>query len=83
MSKRQKLINRLKSQPRDFTFNEAESLLRSLGFRRHNKGKTSGSRVAYKLGGIEIRLHRPHPQKELPMHQMSKLLKSLEREGLL
>jgi hypothetical protein len=47
MSKKDKLIKRLKSKPRDFTFDEAEALLLTLGFRKSNKGKTSGSKVIF------------------------------------
>ena len=45
MSKKEKLINRLKTKPKDFTYNEAKTLLESVGFVESNKGKTSGSRV--------------------------------------
>jgi len=85
MSKQQKLIDKLKRRPRNFTFSEAESLLISLGFLKSNEGKTSGSRVKYThgLGIVEIRLHRPHPQKELKSYQVSELLRQLEKEDLI
>ena len=83
MGKKQKLIDRLKTKPKDFTFEEMESLLLSLGFVIHHKGKTSGSRVMFKLGDFSIDLHKPHPQKELPKYQISKILKALEEEGLI
>ena len=47
MSKKQKLINRLKTKPKDMTFNELETLMSSLGYSRSNKGKTSGSRIKF------------------------------------
>ena len=47
MSKKEKLINRLKTKPKDFTYNEAKTLLESVGFTESNKGKTSGSRVVF------------------------------------
>ncbi len=47
MGQKDKLIKKLKSKPRDFTFDEAESLLNFLSFRRSDKGKTSGSRVKF------------------------------------
>ena len=43
MSQIEKLEQRLLSKPKDFTFQEAERLLRFYGFRRDNRGKTSGS----------------------------------------
>ena len=43
MGKKEKLIKRLKEQPKDFTFDEAETLLKYLGYYRTNIVKTSGS----------------------------------------
>lgn len=64
MGKKDKLIKKLKSKPRDFTFEEAETLLNYLSFSRSNKGKTSGSRVVFisETHG-SILLHKPHPRK--------------------
>ena len=83
MSKKQKLIARLKSKPKDFTFIEAETLLESLGFEKSNKGKTSGSKVIFSRGVLEIEIHRPHPRKELKPYVINRMLKILEREGLI
>jgi len=83
MSKKEKLVARLKSKPRDFTFDEAESLLLSLGFVKSNKGKTSGSRVLFEREGLPFDMHKPHPRKELPGYQIAKMLKLLEKEGLI
>ena len=47
MGQKEKLIQRLKSRPKDFTFQEAETLLGYLDYKRSNKGKTSGSRVVF------------------------------------
>ena len=49
MGQKEKLIKRLKTKPRDFTFDEAETLLGYLTYSRSNKGKTSGSRVIKQL----------------------------------
>ena len=48
MSKIEKDIERLKSKPKDFTYDEMKRLLNNLGFIENNKGKTSGSRVELK-----------------------------------
>ena len=45
MGQKEKLIKKLKSVPKDMTFEEVETLLRYLTYLRSNKGKTSGSRV--------------------------------------
>ncbi len=85
MSKKEKLIKRLKSLPKDFTFEEADQLLGYLSYRRSNKGKTSGSRVEYYNDSInsEIELHKPHPRKELLEYQVKQLKVHLEKEGLI
>ena len=84
MSQKDKLIEKLKTLPKDFTFDDAETLLRYLDYIRSNKGKTSGSRVVfYRDGCPPILLHRPHPQKELKPYQVRQLLEMLEQEGLI
>jgi len=83
MGEKEKLIKRLKSKPRDFTFDEADSLLMSLGMKKSNKGRTSGSRIEYSLGDMKIQLHKPHPRKELYMYQINNLLSELTDGGLI
>jgi hypothetical protein len=67
MSKEEKLKQKLLTLPKDFTFDELSTLLRRLGFDVSNKGATSGSRVAFinKETKDIIRVHKPHPQKEV------------------
>ena len=83
MSKKDKLVKRLKSRPRDFTFREAEALLLSLGCERDNKGKTSGSSLVFFNDSLKIALHRPHPRRELKMYQINEIINALEKEGLI
>lgn len=82
MGTKEKLIERLKKLPKDFTFDEAERLLSMFGYVKSNKGKTSGSRVLYyKWGKIPVFLHRPHPQKELKEYAVKQLLSELIQNG--
>lgn len=84
MGQKEKLIQRLKAKPKDFTFDEAEALLGYLSYIRSNKGKTSGSRVMFISEEHEaILLHKPHPQKELKAYQIKQLIEILEQEGLI
>ena len=80
MSKREKLIGRLKEIPKDFTFDEMRALLELLGFELSNKGKTSGSRAKFLKGNVTIILHKPHPRKELLEYQVKQVLEVLEKE---
>lgn len=62
MVTKDKLIERFKRLPKDFTFDELTRLLEIYGFEKSNKGKTSGSRVVFKSGDLKpIMLHKPHP----------------------
>ncbi len=84
MGQKEKLIQRLKSKPKDFTFDEAETLLRYLSYVRSNKGKTSGFRIMFTSEEHKaILLHKPHPQKELKAYQIKQLIEVLEQEGLI
>lgn len=83
MGKKEKLIERLKSSPKDFTFDEMQTLLHFLGFQLSYKGKTSGSRIKFLKGTTAIILHKPNPRKELLDYQIKQILDILEKEGLL
>ena len=83
MGQKEKLIQRLKSRPKDFTFEEAESLLRYFSYERSDKGRTSGSRVMFvSAEHPPILMHKPHPRKELLSYQVKQLLELLRQEGL-
>ena len=80
----EKEIDRLKSKPKDFTYNEAKRVLNNLGFIENNKGKTSGSKVIFKNKyNQKIALHKPHPSKILKGYQLNEILKSLEEWRIL
>ena len=85
MSKKEKLINRLKTKPKDFTYNEAKTLLESVGFIESNKGKTSGSRVVFieSKSGLKVELHRPHPGNILKPYVIIGLIKILNELGVI
>lgn len=78
MSKKEKLIARLLSLPKDFTYDEMRTLLCSLGFEERSKGKTSGSRVEYVRGADTILLHKPHPNNQLKPYQVKQIVESLK-----
>jgi len=85
VGQKDKLIAKLKSNPKNFTFDEAESLLGYLDYRKSNKGKTSGSRVMFTSDKhkSKILLHKPHPRKDLLEYQIKQLIELLEQEGLI
>ena len=83
MSKKEKLYLRLKSKPKDFTFQEIRTLLYAYGYEEFSNGKTSGSRVAFFHDDLKhmIRLHRPHPSNQLKEYQVT-YLKMNEANGI-
>lgn len=84
MGQKEKLIERLKSRPRDMTLDEVETLLKYFGYRLSNKGRSSGSRIEFICEGHRsIVMHRPHPRKELLRYQIDDMIQILEQEGLL
>jgi len=85
MSRHQKLIEKLLSFPRDFSYDELRTLLRRLGYQEMERGKTSGSRVAFCNPEARhiIRLHKPHPSKTLKKYQMEMVLEELRKSGAL
>ena len=78
----QNSINKLKRgkiSPR-----ECYSLLESLGYRRNNKGKTSGSRVLFVHDTAEpILLHIAHKRDLMYKKECEKIVKILEKGGLI
>lgn len=79
MSKIDKLIERLKKAPRDFTYEELKKVLNNFGYIEYNKGKTSGSKVTFtKSGNKKISLHKPHPNNILKAYQINEIIKSLK-----
>lgn len=83
MTRASKLINRLLSSPKDFTFDELRKVMLSLNYIEDMKGMTSGSRVAFynKEKKLILRLHKPHPRNELKAYQIKEIIEFLNRSG--
>ena len=74
MSKKEKLIDRFKSMPSDFHYDEVVKLLGYFDFRQVKKGKTSGSRVKFmNQEGVPIMLHKPHPSGIMKHYQLKQI----------
>jgi len=61
MSIKDKLIERFKRLPKDFTWEELVRVFAICGYTLDNKGKTSGSRVIFSNGTNALVIHKPHP----------------------
>lgn len=85
MGKREKLIERFKRLPKDFTYEEMITLMSIYGYEEHNKGATSGSRVRFKnvQNGTYVDIHRPHPGSIMKAWMMKTVFQHLKDNGLL
>lgn len=85
MSGKEKLLTRLLQRPKDFSYSELKTLLIGLGYEELNKGKTSGSRVAFtnQITNHIIRLHKPHPKNILKSYQIDLIIEELKKEKLI
>ena len=86
MNKKEKLIKRFKTQPRDFTFEEVVTLFQDCGFTLENKGATSGSRVKFyheqdkfynESDQNAYIMHKPHPANIIKGYMMRDILNYL------
>ena len=84
MSRIDKEIERIKSKPKDYTYDELKSLLNKFGFFENNKGRTSGSRVTFiNSENIKIDLHRPHPSNIIKPYKINDICKTLKERGVI
>ena len=84
MSRRDKLIARLKSRPKDFTWEELTRLLEGLDYIEAKAGKTGGSRRRFVHPTAPvIALHKPHPGNIVKMYVIDDVLRVLTEEGLI
>lgn len=73
MGRKEKLVNRFLSSPKDFTFDEVVTLLHFFDFEQMKTGKTGGSRVRFRNEKLnkEFKMHKPHPSNILKMYQLN------------
>ena len=84
MSSKDKLIERFRQLPVDFTFDELQRLLEGFGYVRSEKGHTSGSRVIFKSKDKRpIMLHKPHPGNIVKAYALKQVYDELKEVGLI
>lgn len=85
MGTKEKLIERFKKLPKDFTFDEAMKLLSCFGYNIHHKGATSGSRIRFnnEQTGQYIDIHKPHPGSIMKEWMMKAIYQHLKSNGLI
>jgi hypothetical protein len=65
--------------PKTLPFSEMESLFRAIGC---DVIEGDGSRVAFKLRGVRVAFHRPHPRKEAQEYQVRVAREFFETLGI-
>jgi hypothetical protein len=84
MTKRDKLLNKFLSKPKDFTWQELIRFLGGFGYELVATGKTGGSRARFVHPDYPpITLHKPHPRPILKQYQVEAIIGLLKQEGLL
>lgn len=83
MNKKEKLVKRFRTLPKDFTFEEVEALFGGCGFTLENKGSTSGSRVKFfnKKDQNTYIMHKPHPNNIIKGYMLRDILNYLLNNG--
>ncbi len=81
MAKDDKLIERLKGKPTDFTVRELETLMKQVCCQEHQGGRGSGIRFYHPGTGRILAFDLPHPGKTLYRDQVRKVLAFLKEIG--
>lgn len=84
MGVHEKALRRLLRLPRDYPYTELNRLFAHWGYRQVKTGHSAGSRVAFvnDVTGHIIRLHRPHPDKQLKRYQLRLIVQALRDQGV-
>ncbi len=84
MARRDKLIERFKSRPRDLAWDELTRLLEGLGYSEAKRGRTGGSRRRFvHPAAPAISLHKPHPGDIVKMYVIDEGARVLTEEEMI
>jgi hypothetical protein len=83
MSKKDKLVIKLLSKPKDFTFDEMVSLLSYFGYDLKQGGTGSSVKFIRKESNEVINFHKPHPNGVLKRYVLERVIEKLRKDGLL
>jgi hypothetical protein len=85
MTKREKLLQRFLSKPKNFTFDDLRRLLKSFGYQEAKTGKTSGARVGFYNRELDdmIKFHKPHPSNVMKQCYLREIEQQLRDKGVI
>lgn len=83
--KKDKLLQKLLSMPKDYRWEELTVVLASLGYSEASTGKTGGSRRRFISVNSKkaLTFHKPHPKGILKRYQIKSVIETLKAEGLI
>jgi hypothetical protein len=82
MSRQEKLVSRLLSVPKDFTWEELIKVLALFGYQETKGGKTGGSRRRFVDEEKNIiTLHKPHPANIVKSYVIREVIVELKTKG--
>jgi hypothetical protein len=83
MNKKDKLLRKLCSYPKDFSFEEMTAVFSACGFEINNKGRTSGSRIEFvnSSNNDSYIMHKPHPNNIIKGYVMKQVVAFLKAKG--
>lgn len=82
MTKQHKLIEKIRSRPKNFTWKELCALMTFLGYELKN-GSGSRRRFLNAKSQAVMTIHEPHPRNYLLEYQVKAVLEHLENKGLI
>ncbi len=83
MSTKDKLIEKLLSKPKDFTYDELKTILRYWGYKEDTHG--NGSRVSFFNDETKavIKIHKPHPSNIIKPYVVELIIEKLKKDGFI
>ena len=83
MSRGQSLIEQFKNCKADFPYKDLARLLGQLGFREKSTAGGSKRKFVHETTKRIIRLHEPHPNKEVKSYMVRQIREQLIEQGLI
>jgi hypothetical protein len=82
VSKREKALTRVKSKPKDFTWEELVALMTACGYELKRTGGP-GRKFVHIATGTVMYMHQPHPSNVLKAYQVREAIVELTEKGFL
>ena len=84
VARKDKLVTRFRTRPRDFTWQELVRLLKGVGYTEVGTGRSAGSRRRFiHSDAPAISLHKPHPGRIVKVYVVDDILRLLTEEKLI